>query len=348
MKSSNSVPNNTANFHSSKAQVLFFLFACVQAFAFSLAYSENTRPFLDLSAYIAGEFRPPFQYRVLCAWLARPIVALLSLPPFADILAQRPTPFNDANHVAFILINTVGLIALVYLVKSALKNLHLSPQLQSLQNLLPFGLLLVLPSTLMTYTQANYWIVYDISGAAFFLAILVLAHRQQYLSVVLLMPIALFNRETAILAGGCICLHLLLQHKWRLSISLGFVMLIQFLIIKGLLYNWYGQKATEFGGLFEYRLWLNLAYLKNPMWWPSILSIFGLLWVPVIYWFKSIPNSVFKTTAMTFPLYFLLMIAIGQIFELRIFNEFAAIFFILFCQITFNPQKPFANTSSTD
>lgn len=312
---------------------LFFMLVSLQAIAFSLAYTDNARPFLDLGAYIAGEFRPPFQYRILCAWLAQPLVALLSSSPLADILAQRPAPFNDAHHVAFILMNTIGLIILVYIVKAALKSISLSPQFEHLHAALPFGLLLILPNTLMNYTQANYWIVYDISGAAFFLGILLLAHREKYLALLFIMPIALLNRETAIFAGGCVCFHLFLQSKWLLSIFLGTLLLSQFFIIKTLLYTWYGKSAMEFGGVFEDHLWLNLNYLKNPMCWPSIMSIFGFLWIPVSLCFKDIQSSVFKTTAMAFPLYFLLMIAVGQIFELRIFNEFAAVFFVLFCQI---------------
>lgn len=324
---------------------LFFLLACLQAAAFTLAYSDNARPFLDLSAYVAGEFRPPFQYRVLCAWLASPIVDLLSYPFFADILAQRPSPFNDPNHVAFMLFNALGLIALIYLVKATLNHLPLSPQFAPLKSILPFGLLLIIPNTLLTYPQANYLFVYDISSAAFFFGVLYLAHRQRFAALLIIFPIALFNRETVIFAGGCACLFLLLERKILLSLVLGALMLLQFFIIKTLLRDWYGGGSLEYGGMFIVQTDLNLAYLKNPMWWPSILGIFGFLWIPVYYQFKQIPNSVFKITALAFPLYFILMIVVGQIVELRIFNEFAAVFFVLFLQTRWQAIRAPANAS---
>jgi hypothetical protein len=296
---------------------------------FVIAYSYGSIPFLSLEKYIAGTEAFPFQYRVLCAWLARPIVIYFeNSQSVSDILSRRPSPFNDAAHVIFMGFHLLCMMVLLNLIRYHLKLLNVS---KNLQYILPFGFVYILPFTTINYPQSNYWLPYDLPSIVFFYSLVVAASTKKYLVFFLLFPVALLNRETAVFAGFVVFLQLCLAKEYTKALAVGVVSISIFFAIKYFLVLFFD--AQQGGTLAINQLALNARYLSNPMWWPSILGIFGFLWLPVLLRFCEIKDEMLRASLYTFPIYFLLMLFVGQIVELRIFSEYAPLFYVSFAAI---------------
>jgi hypothetical protein len=65
----------------------------------------------------------------------------------------------------------------------------------------------------------------------------------------------------------------------------------------------------------------NLHYMSNPMHWPTLLSIFGFLWVPYIIFFRRIGNVNLQRVALLFPFWFIAMVWKADLLEIRVQSE---------------------------
>ncbi|MBV1881887.1 MAG: hypothetical protein KUG82_09655 [Pseudomonadales bacterium] len=310
---------NTARFQT------FNLLACAWLV---IVHSSTALEFLPLDAYLQGEHIAPFQTRIFVVWLALPIIEIFEFINLADILKSRPAPFNDANHVAFMIINFFSIAILVNLIRLHFTLLK-APLL--IRQIAPFGIFYILPFTLFSYPSSNYWLPYDLSGVLFFYSLILLIAYNKDHYFLLLLPLAILNRETTIFTAGILILIRLLEKRYLRALVISAVSVTLFIVLKAWLHQQYSTNSAgseTYLGLLEYQFSFNLSYLSNPMWWPSIMAMFGFLWIPVFLCIRDIEDNVIKIATLCFPLYLLIMLFVGHIVEMRIFNEYSTVFLV--------------------
>jgi hypothetical protein len=98
------------------------------------------------------------------------------------------------------------------------------------------------------------------------------------------------------------------------------------------LYYLYGQNPVELaegqrrgseipGGFFIFHS-VNIQSLLSPIYWPSILSFVGWLWLPVLLGWRRIDHPGIRRTLLVLPpLWFAAVMIGGRVTEVRVFGE---------------------------
>src|SRR5262249_42466082 len=81
------------------------------------------------------------------------------------------------------------------------------------------------------------------------------------------------------------------------------------------------------GALFFPPLLPNLDNLASPQYWPSLLSVVGWLWLPVLLGWRMLDRAdVRRTLLIVPPLWLAAMLIAGRITEVRVFGEMIPLF----------------------
>lgn len=299
---------------------------------FAISYGSNT-PFLNLQAYTEGNVLTPYQFRVLPMFLFRELIHSSKLVNTAHHL--RPI-HNDPYRLILVLIAFVSLLIALWMTRLTIRHLtgdanfafwtsFLVAYMALLETSSNFGLMYTLP--------------YDIPALAFFSAsiYLIVSGRRRWFYA--LFPFAVLNRETACFAVIFFAIwewtrleELNLSPRARAVNILPPVMLMALVWIGIKLYlnHMFAHNATETGsyegGLFAVNLGYNLHAVAKPEQWPVLLSICGFA-LPFLYlqrkWIRS--TGLTRACMILMPVYFLAMMAVGIIIEIRIFTEWIAL-----------------------
>jgi len=165
----------------------------------------------------------------------------------------------------------------------------------------------------------------DLVGVAFLTIGLYLIHERNWRYFYWIYPLAVLNRETAIYLALAVLVTA--PGRMRLRTALGHV-LVQTVVWAGIKYLLFVSFDHLDGDMYIDTLAPNLDFLlqvvtfkgSSPLW----LTIFGLVWLPGVIRWRSMPLFV-RRLFLIVPPAFAVMLAAGEIWETRIFTELSVI-----------------------
>ena len=304
--------------------ILSLLYGCA-TLQFIRFYCQSTHFYLNMSAYLAGHERLPFQERVLPILFLRP-------------LSQSTWLMQHLSHAQGIFTPELGPFYLLSLIAMLIAVIY-TQRLYSLVT--SSGLLsyLVLPIFLFTvmwtysiHTEANYSYPYDLPSLAFFAAGFYYLYARRFLPFFLVVAVGTFNRETTLFL---IVLYIIdsatvetdiLAHKhnpvpkfdlravtWTRVLLLSTV----WLAIKLTLMHHFAMNDASENFL---RIRYNLHQLK-PRLLPALLNLCGYTLPLVVLLRKELAPVRFRNYLWILPVWFAVMFCSGVILETRIYGE---------------------------
>jgi len=309
------------------AKTFFLVMVCAH---FAFRYVSNPS-FLNLSVYTQGLERTPYQYRVLPMYVFR----VMMRSGLIVRLASHQRFLNDDPHLLIFM----GL-ALVSLIGAMLVTRLTISRLTGDSGFAFWAVFMIaLMCDLQLASPGAFILPYDVPSLFFFATGMYLTISRRFIGYYLLFPLAVLNRETA-----CFISVFFVVWEWvRLSkqgveiksriLRLSPHALAQAAIcvaIKIYLAKAYAHNPAEVGstsgGLFVSKLHYNLHELLKPEQWPYLLSICGFS-LPFLYlqrrWIRC--DGIRYACAIVLPIYFMGMMLVGVIVELRIFTEWLAL-----------------------
>jgi hypothetical protein len=259
----------------------------------------------DLRALTAFTANTPFQYRLLIPALARGI----------EILAHHRIPLVPL----YFTLSVVGVYALL-LSFGALLRIFFPPQFAA-----PAALGILWPLVCdYCLVPLRFFYPSDIPSILFFVLGLIALLRRRTTWYYLIFILAVFNRET-----GCFLALAMLLLQWdsrrigRLALHLAAQGVI-WLGIKWLLGRWFAGNLGA--GTFERHHWQSNVHFfwsiaLHPGWKNlRFFLLLGGVWVLIPPGWKSLPQPLKRLLWIVVP-FFLGMMFVGEILELRIFGE---------------------------
>jgi hypothetical protein len=310
----------------SRRQRLIFLAALLLVTShFSLAYISEAAPFLSLRAFAAGLAPQPFQERALTAWFLRGANRLDS-PGFEAglhrLLPAMGAAFNETTLVLLI-IAWLSMAASIVITRETLLKLtgdalfsswaaFLVPYMAYFTYILNFGPHFLLP--------------YDLPSLFFFCAGFYLLVMRRALLLIPLIAVATLNRETSLFL---IVFYVVLelsrrgdQRRRAAVFAYAAGMLAAWIAMRLIVLHLYGHNPIAgASGIADLKLWQNLGFLLKPQHWPAFASIFGFTLPVVIAGRRYLEPDFLRRGLMVAALWFVLMLFVGVLIEIRIFGE---------------------------
>lgn len=294
----------------------FFIMAIVLSslftyFRFSLNHECGKA---TLSSFLSNSAHTPFQFRVLIPWVVHWLFE-----------AKLPLPFFDSPLHLFMLIELLSVFSTTIIFRYYIL-LFLKDETQS--TLLSFSLFYILPFNFILPRELNYWYPWDMPSILFFTLGIILLYRKNWITYYILFVIATLNRETTCFLTFIYLFTSIGKSRYKSIMFHCVFQAIIWIIIKYILYQLYANNPGD--GLFENHALSNINYLLNPKNYPFLFSTFGYIWIPTLFLFRLIRvDFVKKSLFVIFP-FFLGMMYVGNIQELRIYGELIPIILMAF------------------
>ena len=324
------------------AKTFFLLIVCGY---FSFHYALNSS-FLKLPLYARGLERTPYQYRVLTMFVFR-------------MLMRSHLTLRLASHLAFLNndpYRLIGTAIAFFAMLGALIVTRFTIARLTGDGIYAFwaALLLALMSYLQLASNGSFTLPYDVPSLFFFSLGIYLIISRRLWGYYLMFPLAVLNRETA-----CFLSVFFVVWEWvRLAKSdiaiksrllriapHALVQAAIWIAIKMVLAKAYAHNPVEIGsvagGLFDTMLAYNLHEIVKPQQWPVLLSVCGFS-LPFLFlqrrWIRC--DGLYYACAIILPVYFVGMMIVGVIVELRIFTEWIPIVVPAIALIVHNRLRP--------
>lgn len=203
------------------------------------------------------------------------------------------------------------------------------------------GFFLALTLTYIFTSYNNYYFIYDIPSLFFIALGVLLIIKKKFLSLCLIMLFGTLNRETTIILATIffvVNLNNTASQKYKNTITTTTqtaILLAVWTSIKTLLSFYFADNSGAGSFQLYYGTSSSLTHLQNNL--NIILStkIFSILpfaggsWLVYFFW-KNIRQNILKIFLILFPFYFVAMMVVGIIYELRIFGEFSLFIYLAF------------------
>ena len=318
---------------SSLGSALWAFFAILICVHFTLSY-DALPDYLNLGQYTRGLAPTPYQYRLLPMLLFR----LLSARPILLKVAQHaPAQFRDPHQIVQMIFVLLSMLGSILATAGTLSNLTGD---RIFSRWFSFLVVYMAYFDLAPGWGLAYSFPYDVPSLFFFSIGVYLTVVQKSWLYYLVYPLAALNRETI-----CFLSIFFLIWKWQESrgrlaswsrnkqLQLFAHAAAQAAIwigVKIYVAHLYAGNPVEGAGqghnsLLNHKLPFNLHELMKPQQWPVLMSAFGFL-LPVLWaqrrWIQR--PSILWSCALLFPLWFVGMMLVGIITELRVFSELSA------------------------
>ena len=283
----------------------------------------------SIQRLIWGQGLAPMQYRCLTYWILRLCYPLFGRPE--DLL------------LACQIIDFVSIVVFFYILIKLLEVYRLDPRL----------IFWAIPMTVFQYcfqpgTPSGY--PFDIPALCFFTAGLLFLKQRRMSAFYLIFVFGTLNRETTILLTGILVIIVLRRvitlHKWDsfppvarqtgLSVPWQTGMVIFHIIIQILIwlvikiFLWYIFQGDLASIRFHDTplICYNLRHLTNLTTLVWVGSSFCFLWLPVVSNISKIKDPIIYNGIIVFIIYFIVLLFVGIVYELRIYGEFIPVFLI--------------------
>jgi len=304
-----------------KARDSIVLGLIVLAISINIAVSHYHTQFKDIFVedWLNNAVGLPFAGRALVADMVRFVANIFNLAYDGRIVIAL---FVLVEAIAM----TVASSIVIIMARNQIKDSLTSPMV-----LLAYLIFLwQVAYTLFITPVHRYWNPYDVVTICVTSLGLYLVITNKYLPLIVTVAIGSWNRETAIILAGWYFFYNLKTEKitWLTAKTL---LLVALTLVVKYIVLWShnlqsGSLNLEMGVVSLYdtgqlRLVLNMAFLDNYRL-LAVFGIFGFLWMLLPLSIKRQQNSPLVRCLWSFPLYFLGMMVVGNIHEIRIFLEF--------------------------
>ncbi|MEW5875767.1 MAG: hypothetical protein AB1752_11390 [Candidatus Zixiibacteriota bacterium] len=292
----------------------YIVFAVVVLYAWYFArlrYALNAEfPLATLQALADGTAYKPFQFRALVPWIA----GWVSSMGLCDL------------KTAYMAIEGVSVVWLFYALRYLLRDYASGWAREGL----PFLGLYALPWNYILPRDIPIIVPSDIVAVALFTLGLALLRERRWVWFYPVFLIGTLNRETMIFL---LIIFVLVEWqrmaKRQLAVHAG-IMIILWGGVKVLMNALYGGNPGETIEIYHVgsqvtHLSTNLEMLVSPARLLVILSSFGFLWVPVLFFYRRIPDRFARRALWVVPLYVIMIILIGNMNEVRVWGEMLAL-----------------------
>lgn len=302
----------------SKQRLLFAALAAVMSFHFAMTYAR-TLPMAWWNTYIPayGDAGLPFRPRLLTRYAYR-----LAYHIWHDQPPAMAHGVMTAQQVTIFFIAFLMMPIIIYLTRASIGVL-----LGKGSPLRWFSLVTVYMCCyqyLLT-PQNRSCLPYDLPAVAAFAIALyaIVSHRRWLLYATLI--VASFNRETTFFLPPIFLIFEmdprvpLLEAAKRLKLwqwaDAGFQLALCVAIV-----HWCNVSTNAVLGP-TWALPKNIHFLLNPMHTPTLISIYGFLWVPYVLFFRRIGDVRLQRVALLFPFWFGAMVWKADLLEIRVQSE---------------------------
>jgi hypothetical protein len=324
----------TEKFPGKAAWWLLLITVCTH---FCLVYIQNSQPFLDLDQYMGGTAKLPYQSRVLMAWVLR---YGLRIPHLAALSARLSSNLRDPRLCILFATSWASLLGSVLFTRKSLFCLTQNE---------PYSRWASLLVVYMAYFQfplsfgLNFLLPYDLPSLFFFSACVYCVISRQMALFYLFFVVGTLNRETI-----CMAAVFLLLWRWREGKGGGhiFVLAAVWILIKFYLHHLFAGNQGEIGSdSFYYKLGYNLRTIVKPQQWPVLLSVFGFTLPLVLVYRRWMKNAATERGIYLLAAWFVAMMLVGVIIEIRIFSELIsymslAVGLIVYHRFLADPSQP--------
>lgn len=291
---------------------------------------------MQLRFSLNGEFGPgslaaltnysaskPFQYRVLMPWLAN-LLLKLGFPPFNSILGT------------FKVLETISVFSIIlsfrYYISLFVNN-------KTIVSFLAFSILYILPFNFLLPRIIPVYYPYDMPSIFFFTLGLIFMYRQKWIAYYAVFVFATFNRETTSFLTFIYLFTSIRRERPNRVFLHCCAQFIIWVIIKAVLFKLFycnpGQNGFEWFHMNSdiTHLSTNISFLLYFRNYPFFFSNLGFIWIPVFFYYRLIKiEFVQRSLLVIFP-FFIGMMFVGNIFEIRIFGELIPVFLMAFLLI---------------
>ena len=285
---------------------------------FELNYEFKGAPWYELTAQTANT---PFQYRMLVPW----IVSLLLR--FCPAAAENTSAYSKCFYNLYFWIDCASVFAMVLALRQYL-GLFLEKRLT---DLISFSIFLVLPYNFLL----NRWLALryptDFPSILFFTLGLTLIYRRKWSLFYPLFILATFNRETTCFLTAAYILTAIGYGKRKTVLLHALAQALSWLAVKYVLSLIYAANAG--GNVCQFHLIENFGFLTTIRAYALFFSNLGYLWIPVLFYWKLIPDQFVRRTVWLIPIFFLGMFFVGNMYELRIYGELTPVVISAFALI---------------
>ena len=313
-------------------------FQIIVAVHFAIAYVDGTTSWIDLSKYVAGSERLPFQFRALTAWAMR---LALHLPGITMLAAHGSNKMADPLIITWTGFVVVSTLWIMHSAQKAAATIFADPLVTQ-----AFAVTFMIPLYIDYEALANGYrlsYAYDLPSLALFLACFVAILYGHRLRMIALFALATLSRETSVYLIPIFMLYACIDARGRAkpgvlrALVWAVAMAAVWFTIKWVLTALYGDNGLDrqpshlpgpLPGL-EFQLVANLHALLNPLQWPDLLSAVGWLWLPVFLFWRSIDDRRLQgSIALGTPAVFGIMLLVGRIAEPRVFGELTILYWM--------------------
>ncbi len=281
--------------------ILFALLTCLYFNQLVFQWNHECK-LCKLEYLLNGTAQKPFQYRVLIPWLIQGVSSVIGPSIPASTICKW--------------INFFFLFAFV-MAFQYWANITIGNKKTSLLAVLI--VLYMMPFHYLLLRQGNLWYPWDMSTLFLFTLGLIALDQENWRLFYPLFAVATFNKETT-----CFLILILFYAKigrlnWKQMATHLAAGTTIWLTVKLVLYFVFKDDAS--GALFENKLRSNLQFVATLPNLLSVIGMFGFLWLPVLMYYPKIKNQFIQRALLTTPIFFLGMLYVGNIFELRVFSE---------------------------
>jgi len=303
---------------------VFFLITVVliSVYLCDLRFSLNRDYLKPLSEILNNEGNTPFQYRVLVPWLIRGLIGSGLMP----WIAQDPLPV-----IKFIEWLSICLVIITF---RYYISLFIRDRL--ICSIYAFFIVLIIPFNFLLPRDFNFWYTSDMPALVFMNLGLICLYQKRWFPFYLVFFFGTFNRETTCFLTLIFIFTAFRQAKLDHVLKHSIIQLALWTVIKYFLFCYYinnpGTGLFEVKGMYgdKSHLVLNTQYLLDIRNYPIFFSMFGYIWIPVLFCFRWISDNFVRRSLMVFIPFFLGMMVVGNIPELRIFGELIPVVGIAF------------------
>ena len=337
MKSVDPIP--VASRRSTRHMVFYLILLGLVSSHFALSYLMSTHPQFNLHDYLNGTAPQPFQYRALPAW----ILYLTSNTTLArSIAAQLPAPFSDPEQLMFLLLVAISMGGMIEITRRCILAVTSDREFAMI-----FAFLTPVAAYITYVAIANSYrlgMAYDIPALMLFGWAYYFILTENFVAFIVAFFFATLARDTSVfLIFVYICQRwtnfpTLLRRDGLRLVLIGTI----YVAVIGFLYSLYGQNLPELamgqrrgtgieipGGFFVVQVGQNIQNLLSPIYGPSILSIVGWLWLPVLFGWRRLDHPGIRRTLLVLPpLWFVAVMIGGRVSEVRTFGEMIWFFVI--------------------
>jgi hypothetical protein len=280
----------------------------------AVSHYHTQYKFLFVEDWLNNAVSLPFGGRALVADIARFVANIFNLP-------------YDGN-------SAIGLFALVEAIAMAVASgliiimarKQVEDSVTSPMVLLAYLIFLwQVAYTLFITPVHRYWLSYDVVTLCVTSLGLYLVIANKFLPLLLTVAIGSWNRETTIVLASWYFFYYLSTEKTPRLMAKTLLLVALTPAVKYIVL-WSHNLQSETGVVSLYdtgqlRLLLNIAFLENYRL-LAVFGVFGFLWMLLPLSIQRQPNSPLVRCLWSFPIYFLGMMVVGNIHEIRIFLEF--------------------------